>query len=76
LSTPPASVVDQLLRQGKEFRERGDTTNALARFQEALDSEPDNTAVLQETAQTYESMQMFDRANDVWRRVKQISPSG
>ena len=75
LSTPPASIVDQLLREGKEFRERGDTTNALARFQEALDSEPDNTGVLQETAQTYESMQMFDRANDVWRRIKQISPS-
>jgi len=53
LSTPPASVVDQLLREGKEFRERGDTTNALARFQEALDTEPDNTGVLQETAQTY-----------------------
>jgi len=62
-----------LLRDGKEFRERGDTTNALARFQEVLDSEPDNTAVLQEMAQTYESMQMFDRANDVWRRIKQIS---
>src|SRR5436190_21535053 len=29
-STPAASVVDQLLRQGKEFLERGDTTNALA----------------------------------------------
>jgi tetratricopeptide (TPR) repeat protein len=76
LSTPPPSIVDQLLREGKEFRERGDTTNALARFQEALDSEPDNTGVLQEMAQTYESMQMFDRANDVWRRIKQISPSG
>jgi len=75
LSTPPLSTVDQLLREGKEFRERGDTTNALARFQEALDSEPDNTGVLQETAQTYESMQMFDHANDVWRRIKQISPS-
>ena len=75
LSTPPASVVDQLLQEGKQFRERGDTTNALARFQEALDSEPDNTGVLQETAQIYESMQMFDRANDVWRRIKQISPS-
>lgn len=75
LSAPPASMVDQLLREGKEFRERGDTTNALARFQEALDSEPDNTGVLQETAQTYESMQMLDRANDVWRRIKQISPS-
>jgi len=75
LSTPPPSIVNQLLREGKEFRERGDTTNALARFQEALDTEPDNTGVLQETAQTYESMQMFDRANDVWRRIKQISPS-
>ena len=75
LSTPPPSIVDQLLRDGKEFRERGDSTNALARFQEALDSEPDNTGVLQEMAQTYESMQMFDRANDVWRRIKQISPS-
>ncbi len=74
-TTPPLSIVDQLLREGKELRERGDTTNALARFQEALDNEPDNTGVLQETAQTYESMQMFDRANDVWRRIKQISPS-
>jgi lipopolysaccharide biosynthesis regulator YciM len=73
--SPPHPIVDQLLREGKEFRERGDTTNALARFQEALDSEPDNTGVLQEMAQTYESMQMFDRANDVWRRIKQISPS-
>ena len=75
VTSPALSIVDQLLRDGKEFRERGDTTNALARFQEALDSEPDNTGVLQEMAQTYESMQMFDRANDVWRRIKQISPS-
>lgn len=75
VTSPAPSIVDQLLHEGKEFRERGDTTNALARFQEALDSEPDNTGVLQETAQTYESMQMFDRANDIWRRIKQISPS-
>src|SRR6516162_6134490 len=75
VSSPAPSIVDQLLREGKAFRERGDTTNALARFQEALDSEPDNTGVLQEMAQTYESIQLFDRANDVWRRIKQISPS-
>jgi hypothetical protein len=75
VTSPAPSIVDQLLREGKEFRERGDTTNALARFQEALDSEPDNTGVLQEMAQIYESMQLFDRANDVWRRIKQISPS-
>jgi hypothetical protein len=75
VTSPAPSLVDQLLREGKEFRERGDTTNALARFQEASDSEPDNTSVLEEMAQTYESMQLFDRANDVWRRIKQISPS-
>jgi len=75
VTSPAPSIVDHLLLEGKEFREKGDTTNALARFQEALDSEPDNTGVLQETAQTYESMQMFDRANDIWRRIKQISPS-
>jgi hypothetical protein len=75
VTSPAPSIVDQLLREGKEFRERGDTTNALARFQEALNSEPDNTGVLQEMAQTYESMQLFDRANDAWRRIKQISPS-
>src|SRR5215467_14522022 len=75
VASPAPSIVDQMLREGKEFRERGDTTNALARFQEALDSEPDNIGVLQEMAQTYESMQLFDRANDVWRRIKQITPS-
>jgi hypothetical protein len=75
VTSPAPSIVDQLLREGKDSLERGDTTNAIARFQEALDSEPDNTGVLQEMAQTYESMQLFDRANDVWRRIKQISPS-
>ena len=75
VTSPAPSVVEQLLREGKDFRERGDTTNALARFQEALDNEPDNAGVLQEMAQTYESMQMFDRANEAWRRIKQISPS-
>lgn len=73
--TSAPSLVDQLLREGKEFRERGDTTNALARLQEALDSEPDSTSVLEEMAQTYESMQLFDRANDIWRRIKQTSPA-
>ncbi len=75
VTSPAPSLVDQFLREGKDFRERGDTTNALARFQEALDSEPDNTSVLEQMAQTYESMQLFDRANDIWRRIKQISPS-
>jgi tetratricopeptide (TPR) repeat protein len=75
VTSPAPSLVDQLLQEGKELGQRGDTTNALARFQEALDSEPDNTDILKEMAQTYEAMQLFDRANDVWRRIKTISPS-
>jgi len=69
------SLVDQLLREGIELRDRGDTTNALARLQEALDSEPTNTAVLEEMAKTYESMQLLDPANDVWRKLQEMGPS-
>ena len=69
------SLVDQLLREGIELRNRGDTTNALARLQEALDSEPTNTAVLEEMAKTYESMQLLDRANEVWRKLQEMGPS-
>jgi tetratricopeptide (TPR) repeat protein len=73
--TPPLSLVDQLLREGIELRDRGDTTNALARLQEALESDPRNTAVLEEIAKTYESMQLFDRSNETWRKLQEIGPS-
>jgi tetratricopeptide (TPR) repeat protein len=69
------SLVDQLLREGIELRDRGDTTNALARLQEALDSDPNNTVVLEEMAKTYESMQLLDRANDLWRKLQEMGPS-
>ena len=75
IPSPGPSLVDQLLREGIDLRDRGDMTNALARFQEALDSEPNNTAVLEETAKTYESMQLLDRANETWRRIKEMGPS-
>jgi tetratricopeptide (TPR) repeat protein len=71
---PSLLLVDQLLREGTELRERGDTTTALKRFDEALDSEPDNTAVLIEKAKTYDSMQLYDRSNEVWGRIKELSP--
>jgi tetratricopeptide (TPR) repeat protein len=75
VSVPSPSLVDQLVREGIELRDRGDTTNALARLQEALDSEPTNTTVLEEMAKTYESMQLLDRANDVWRKLQEMGPS-
>ena len=69
------SLVDQLLREGIELRDRGDMTNAIERFQEALDSEPNNPAALVELAKTYDLMQLYDRANEIWRRLQGIGPS-
>jgi tetratricopeptide (TPR) repeat protein len=73
--TPPPSLVNQLLREGVELRDRGDTTNALARFEEALESEPSNVMVLEETAKTYDSMQLYDKSNEVWHKLHDIGPS-
>jgi len=69
------SLVDQLLREGIELRDRGDTTNAIERLQEALESEPNNAAVLAELAKTYDLMQLYDRANEMWRKLQEIGPS-
>src|SRR5438046_2771792 len=67
-------MFDKLVRYVMELRVRGDTTTALKRFDEALDSEPDNTAVLMEKAKTYDSMQLYDRSNEVWRKIKEVRP--
>jgi hypothetical protein len=69
------SLVDQLKREGIELRDRGDTTNAIDRLQEALDSEPNNAAVLAELAKTYDVAQLYDRANEVWRKLQEMGPS-
>jgi len=69
------SLVDQLLREGIELRDRGDTTSAIERLQEALDSEPNNAAVLVELAKTYDLMRLFDRANEIWRKLQEMGPS-
>jgi tetratricopeptide (TPR) repeat protein len=65
-----------LLREGIELRDyRGDTTNAIERFQEALDSEPNNAAVLAELAKTYDLTRLYDRANEIWRKLQEMGPS-
>jgi tetratricopeptide (TPR) repeat protein len=69
------SLVDQLLREGIELRDRGDRTNAIERLQEALDSEPNNAAVLAELAKTYDLTQLYDRANEIWRKLQEMGPS-
>jgi hypothetical protein len=73
--SPVPSLVDPLLKEATELRDRGDTTNALARLHEALERDPKNPSVLEEMAKTYESMQLFDRSNETWRKLRELGPS-
>jgi hypothetical protein len=68
----PKSVPETLLRLAKGFRDRGDTTNAIAKLQQATALDPGNSEILAELALTYESMQLFDRSNEVWRRLQSL----
>jgi hypothetical protein len=73
--SPAPSLADRLLKEATELRDRGDTTNALARLHEALERDPKNAMVLEEMAKTYESMQLFDRSNETWRKLQELGPS-
>jgi tetratricopeptide (TPR) repeat protein len=74
-STSALSAADRLLKEASELRERGDTTSALARLQEASEKDPKNAQVLAEMATIYESIRNFDRSSETWRRVQEIGPS-
>ena len=77
-ASPPApamSPADRLLQEATALRERGDNANALARLQEATQRDPKNAAVLAEMASVYESMQLYDRSNESWRKIEEIGPS-
>jgi tetratricopeptide (TPR) repeat protein len=73
-STSTLSVADRLLKEATALRERGDTTNALARLQEAAQKDPKNAQVLAEMATIYESIQLYDRSNETWRKIEEIGP--
>jgi tetratricopeptide (TPR) repeat protein len=74
-STSTLSEADRLLQEATALRERGDTTTALARLQEATQRDPKNAQVLAEMAAIYESMQLYDRSNETWRKIEDIGPS-
>jgi hypothetical protein len=66
------SVADEILQVAKALRQRGDTTNAIAKLQQAAALAPENAEVLAELAMTYESMQLFDRSNEAWRKLQSL----
>lgn len=74
-ATTTLSPADRLLQEARTLRERGDTTNALARLQEATQRDPKNASVLAEMATIYESIQLYERSNETWRKIEDIGPS-
>ena len=76
--TPSAaalSVAEKLLKEATELRDKGDTTNALARLQDAAQRDPKNANVLAEMAMIYESIQLYERSNETWKKIVEIGPS-
>jgi hypothetical protein len=77
--SPPSaavlSVAERLLKEATLLRDKGDTTNALLRLQEAAQSDPKNANVLAQMAMIYESIQLFERSNETWRKIQEIGPS-
>ena len=77
-STPSSaalSIAEKLLKEATELRDKGDTTNALARLQDAAQRDPKNANVLAEMAMIYESIQLYDRSNETWKKIMEIGPS-
>src|SRR5213082_3423519 len=74
-SSAALSGSDRLLKESNVLRERRDTANALARLQEASQRAPTNPQVLAEMATIYESIQLFDRSNETWRKIQELGPS-
>jgi hypothetical protein len=72
---PALSLTDRLLQEAIALRDRGDMTSALARLHEASEREPQNAMVLEEIAKTYEAMQLFDRSNEMWRKLQEMGPA-
>jgi hypothetical protein len=77
--SPPSAAVlstaERLLKEATELRDRGDTTSALARLQDAAQRDPKNANVLAEMAMIYESIGLFERSNETWRKIVEIGPS-
>ena len=77
--SPPSaaalSTAERLLKEATGLRDKGDTTNALARLQDAAQRDPKNAEVLATMAMIYESIQLFERSNETWRKIQEIGPS-
>jgi tetratricopeptide (TPR) repeat protein len=74
-SSAALSTAEELLKEATEARNKGDTTNALARLQDVVQRDPKNARAFAEMAMIYESIQLYDRSNETWKKIVEIGPS-
>ena len=74
-SSAALSASDRLLNEANVLRERSGSANALARLQDASQRDPKNPQVLAEMAAIYESIQLYDRSNETWKKIQDLGPS-
>jgi tetratricopeptide (TPR) repeat protein len=74
-SSAALSASDNLLKEANVLRERGDTANALARLQDASQHDPKNPQVLADMAAIYESIQLYERSSETWKKIQDLGPS-
>ena len=68
----PQTRFDELIQQGRQLRDRGDTGNALVKFREAGAMDPRNPISIAELAATYEKMRLLDRSSEQWKRIYEM----
>jgi hypothetical protein len=66
---PPETRLQELLQQGRQLRDRGDTAAALVKFREAQTQEPENPEAISDIAVTYERMALMEKAAEQWKRI-------
>ncbi len=65
----PETRYQELVLQGKQLRDRGDTGAALVKLREAMALEPQNPEAIAELAVTFERMSLMDKAAEQWKRI-------
>ena len=73
--TTPESRIDGLITEARALRQRGDTSTAVTRLREALAMSPKNALVISELAETYEKMDLEDKALEQWRVIYDMGES-
>lgn len=65
----PLNRFEEILLQGRQLRERGDTSTAITKFREAGAMDPRNPIPIAELAATYEKMGFGEKAGEQWRKI-------